>query len=429
MKNISWLRKFQLPLNLTVLIFLFLFMFQKYVLNVNSTFYFEGEKKIALGISVVQQDASVFSEDTQNFYQENSRTTSFLLQPQSSFAQIYLDYITVYDDAGVPKELSISSIYTSTNSDLVPSDLILEKSITNLNYDANEYEYIFDSQNMVRGKRYLQPHILLGIVPIESSANIFNIYRTTGNRPDLFPFDEQRLDIKVSFDGVFDGEPVTRFSPLLEVVVAQKGWTGSFEKNTTGNTNLHLIRYSFYQIVLIIFLLVMIPITLLLNNVMQEGFFEVAFGLLLGLWGMHEILVPVYVQSSALIDFIIYILYVLVIGEILFELLKGLFIRHGVKVRIKDINPTDEYVVLENKGWVKVDMTKWTLFDSAGNSFTFPSYILKREATVKIWTRIGTDTQTNLFWNRKSMVWNDNGDTAYLKDEKDIVIDVYSYPE
>ena len=428
MKSISWLRKYQLPLNLAVLVLLFLFMFQKYVLNVSSTFYLGEERGIALGISVVQQDASVFSEDAQSFFQENSRTTSFLLQPQSSFAQIYLDYITIYDDPSVPREFTISSIYTTTDSNLVPSDLIIEKSIPNLEYDANEYKYVFDTQNMLKGKRYLQPHILLGIVPIESSASIFNLYHLPGNRPDLFPFDEQKIDLKISFDGTFDGDNVKRFSPLLEVVVAQKGWTKSVEESGTASTRLHLERYAFYKIVLVIFLLVMIPITLLLNNVMQEGFFEVAFGLLLGLWGMHELLVPVYVQSSALIDFIIYLLYVLVIGEILIELVTNLIIPYVVRVKITDINPKEEYVVIKNTGLFNVNMSGWSLFDSAGNTFIFRGYLLRKGAATKIWTKPGTNTPANLFWNRRKTVWNDTGDTAYLKDDRDIIVHTYSYP-
>lgn len=430
MKNIARLRRFQLIINFIILSFLFVWIFQKYVLNINSTFHLEGKNGIALGISLVQQDASTFNSDAQVFFQENNRTTSYLLQSQSSFAQIYLDYVAVYDDASAPKKLVINSIYTSTNSELVPSELVMEKSPEKLIYDSNEYKYEFNSESFVRGKRYIMPHILLGIVPIESNANIFELIEIDGNRPDLFPFDEQQIGLNVAFDGSFDGKEIFRFSPALEVVTAQKGWVGAFEKNDAGIERLHLERYSFYKIVILVFLLVMIPITLLLNNVLDEasGFFEVAFGLLLGLWGMHEILVPVYVPSSALIDFIIYILYVLVIGEILFELLKGLYVHYAIKVRIKEINARDEFVVIGNYGWIDVDLTGWILFDTAGNTFKFPAYVLRRNALVNIWTNPGADDPTNLHWNRRKSVWDDKGDTAYLKDEKDVLIHKLPYP-
>ena len=166
--------------------------------------------------------------------------------------------------------MNIESIYTSTNSDLVPSDLVLEKSPENLTYEANEYKYNFSSQNLLKGKRYIMPHILLGIVPVESSANIFGFFDIQGNRADLFPFDEQKIEANITFDGSFDGERVSRFLPSLEVVVAQKGWVGSFDEMGNGKTKLHLTRYSFYKVVLFIFLFVMVPIALLLNNVIDE---------------------------------------------------------------------------------------------------------------------------------------------------------------
>ena len=153
----------------------------------------------------------------------------------------YLDYIAIYDDASAPKELSIESIYTSTKSELVPSDLILEKSPENLTYDSNEYKYRFNSQNMARGKRYIMPHILLGIVPIESSVNILGLIEINGNRPDLFPFDEQKIELSITFDGTFDSQKVTRFSPSLEAIVAQKGWIGASE-NATDKESLRLGR-------------------------------------------------------------------------------------------------------------------------------------------------------------------------------------------
>ena len=144
--------------------------------------------------------------------------------------------------------------------------------------------------------------------------------------------------------------------------------------------------------------------------------------------GHARYLVPVYVHSSALIDFIIYILYVLVIGEILFEIVKGLYVRYAIKIHIKEINAIDEYVIISNEGWMATDMTRWILFDNVGNTFRFPHYILKAGASVKIWTKRGSDNPTNLFWNRRNFVWDDKGDTAYLKDDKDVLMHKFSYP-
>lgn len=103
-------------------------------------------------------------------------------------------------------------------------------------------------------------------------------------------------------------------------------------------------------------------------------------------------------------------------------------------VEIIDIlyNPPDaanrEYVEIRNNDQNAVVMTGWLLSDKADNTFTFPEFTLQPQALVKVWTITGTNNAENLYWGRSSGVWNNNGDTATLRDANKTFIDLYSYP-
>jgi hypothetical protein len=186
---------------------------------------------------------------------------------------------------------------------------------------------------------------------------------------------------------------------------------------------------------------------LLLNNILDvdDGFFEVAFGLLLGLWGTHEILIPEYIGSSIPIDAMIYILYALVIGEIVIVFIDELIIntaKHNVRItHIERSDFENEHVVIENLGIFAVDMTNWILFDQALNKFKFPVFVLsgkirfskKTPTSVTVWTKpepVRDEAKlpgNNFYWGRKQDVWNNLQDTASLEDSKGNAIHTFAY--
>ncbi len=86
-----------------------------------------------------------------------------------------------------------------------------------------------------------------------------------------------------------------------------------------------------------------------------------------------------------------------------------------------------EYVRIENLGGSATEMTNWTLRDDASHTFTFPTFTLNAGATVRVWTKSGTNTSTDLYWGSGSAIWNNTGDTAYLRDDHGNLIDTYSY--
>jgi aryl-phospho-beta-D-glucosidase BglC (GH1 family) len=115
---------------------------------------------------------------------------------------------------------------------------------------------------------------------------------------------------------------------------------------------------------------------------------------------------------------------------------------HGIDRRLGDViisavqyNPkgTDvdgEYVVIQNKGTISVDMTSWSLNDKANHVFCFPKgFVLALGSELRVWTKSGNNDANNLYWGQCASVWNsgDVGDVAVLRDGKEIGICSYSY--
>jgi phosphatidylserine/phosphatidylglycerophosphate/cardiolipin synthase-like enzyme len=86
-----------------------------------------------------------------------------------------------------------------------------------------------------------------------------------------------------------------------------------------------------------------------------------------------------------------------------------------------------EYVQIQNTSGAALDMTGWTLRDLANNTYTFPTFTLAAGATVKVWTNSGTNDSANLYWGRSQAVWNNTGDTAFLRNAQGELVDQYSY--
>jgi hypothetical protein len=92
-----------------------------------------------------------------------------------------------------------------------------------------------------------------------------------------------------------------------------------------------------------------------------------------------------------------------------------------------------EQVLIENQGNQDVDLTGWTLRDTATHrrapySYRFPRFTLRGGAAVRVHTGAGTNDQDDLYWGRGWGVWNNTGDTAVLLDAAGDEIDQFSFP-
>ena len=96
-------------------------------------------------------------------------------------------------------------------------------------------------------------------------------------------------------------------------------------------------------------------------------------------------------------------------------------------------NLNDEYVVLRNKCDYQVDMTDWTIKDNtASHIYYFSQFIISDESLFTLYTGMGIDTNTELYWGRQeesyAAIWNNNGgDTLFLRDDMGNLVLTKSY--
>jgi hypothetical protein len=74
-----------------------------------------------------------------------------------------------------------------------------------------------------------------------------------------------------------------------------------------------------------------------------------------------------------------------------------------------------EYVVIKNIGVRNVSLTGWTLRDAQNHVYKFSSFTLGAGKSVVVHTGKGTNTATVRYWGLGWHVWNNTGDTAYLR--------------
>jgi archaellum component FlaF (FlaF/FlaG flagellin family) len=86
-----------------------------------------------------------------------------------------------------------------------------------------------------------------------------------------------------------------------------------------------------------------------------------------------------------------------------------------------------EAVVVRNNSDEAFQMEGWMIKDSQGSIYTFPQLTLYPAGTVRVYTRSGVDTATDLFWNRSEPVW-ESGELAALYDPQGIVRAFYRVP-
>ncbi|MFI6054414.1 lamin tail domain-containing protein [Streptomyces violascens] len=81
-----------------------------------------------------------------------------------------------------------------------------------------------------------------------------------------------------------------------------------------------------------------------------------------------------------------------------------------------------EWVTVTNTGRSSVNLKGWTLSDRSHHVYTFGSFALGGHASVRVHTGIGRNTRTDVYQNRRAYVWNNAGDTATLRDNRNHVV-------
>jgi len=95
-------------------------------------------------------------------------------------------------------------------------------------------------------------------------------------------------------------------------------------------------------------------------------------------------------------------------------------------------NLNDEYVIFKNSCPYSCNLTGWSVKDgSSREPFVFPTFILESGAIVTLYTGCGTNTNKSLYWCNRghsyNAIWNNKGDTLYLRNSKGDLVLSYSY--
>jgi hypothetical protein len=82
-----------------------------------------------------------------------------------------------------------------------------------------------------------------------------------------------------------------------------------------------------------------------------------------------------------------------------------------------------EYVIVQNLSNRKIDLKDWQLCDyKSVHCYVFGDIAIQPQSSLKVWTRDGTNTSTELYFGEAKPIWNNGEDTAYLYDLKDQLI-------
>jgi hypothetical protein len=86
-----------------------------------------------------------------------------------------------------------------------------------------------------------------------------------------------------------------------------------------------------------------------------------------------------------------------------------------------------EWIQLKNACTKSQAFSGWKVKDLAGHTYTFGTYALGASSKVRIHTGHGTNTSTDRYWNQGSYIWNNTGDTAYLKNGAGTTVNTCMY--
>ncbi len=91
-------------------------------------------------------------------------------------------------------------------------------------------------------------------------------------------------------------------------------------------------------------------------------------------------------------------------------------------------NPNGEWVEIVNEGSTAVSLEGFSLKDAANHIYTFPAFTLQPGAAMRLYSGQGQDDASSLYWGLvRDTVWNNSGDSAFLRDSEGNLVDSYAY--
>jgi len=86
-----------------------------------------------------------------------------------------------------------------------------------------------------------------------------------------------------------------------------------------------------------------------------------------------------------------------------------------------------EYILVRNQSETAVDLVGWEISSSSGKQYSFPSLTLNKNGAVRLYTRSGTDSVIELFWNSPDALWK-TGDEITLSEPSGSAQSTYLIP-
>lgn len=91
-------------------------------------------------------------------------------------------------------------------------------------------------------------------------------------------------------------------------------------------------------------------------------------------------------------------------------------------------NLNDEHATFKNNCDYPISMKGWEIKDSGTNIYNFKNFAIDGSSSFTIFSGKGADTKSKLYWSSTRAIWNNNGDTLYLRDNNGGLVLSYSYP-
>lgn len=87
-----------------------------------------------------------------------------------------------------------------------------------------------------------------------------------------------------------------------------------------------------------------------------------------------------------------------------------------------------EYIAVKNVTTKAINLKGWRITDAQAHVFTFPAVSLAPGKAIAVHTGTGTANAANLYWKSNNFVWNNDTDTASLKNPAGAVVNRCKYP-
>ncbi|MEK6881347.1 MAG: lamin tail domain-containing protein, partial [Nanoarchaeota archaeon] len=99
----------------------------------------------------------------------------------------------------------------------------------------------------------------------------------------------------------------------------------------------------------------------------------------------------------------------------------------SVCIKIQELDYIDEEIEILNSCSLECNLDQWTIKDEGRKKFVFEDFKLKPLSRIIVKTGAGENSEEILFWGGEEYVWTDSGDSLYLRDSKNKLINYYEY--